>query len=48
LAILPDKSKLFATWSLISQPIHRIATARLAVGTTFHHGNIVNLSELCI
>jgi len=37
---VPDKSNLFTIWSLIPQSVHRTATARLAVSTTFHHGNI--------
>jgi len=37
-------ARLFRIWSLIQQPVHRTATARLAVGTTFHYGNRVILS----
>jgi len=37
---VPDKSNLFIIWSVIPQPIHRSATARLAVGTTFHYGSL--------
>jgi len=40
LPFVPDKSNLFTIWSLIPQSVHRTATARLAVSTTFHHGNI--------
>jgi len=43
LPFVPDNSNLFTILSLTLQPIQRTATARLAVGTTFHHGNLVNL-----
>ena len=39
-----DMSNLFTTWSLITQLVYRTATARLAVGTTFHHGKLETLS----
>jgi len=37
-------ARLFTILSFIPQAVHRTATAILAVGTTFHHGNLVNLS----
>jgi len=47
LAICALPGNLFTIWSLILQRAHRTATARLAVGTTFHYGTLVNLSYLC-
>jgi len=39
------QEKLFMIWSLIPQHVHQTATARLAVSTTFHHGNLVSQSQ---
>jgi len=44
MAVCARQENLFTAWSLIPQPVHRTATARLAVGTTFQYGNLVNLS----
>ena len=38
-------ARLFTVWSIIQQTIHRSATPRLAGGTTFHYGNLVNFSS---
>jgi len=41
---VPDKTNLFTIWPLIPQPIHRTATARLAVDTTFTMETFINVA----
>jgi len=42
MTISVQQEKLFMIWSLMPQRVHQTATARLAVSTTFHHGNLVS------